>query len=438
MGSEMGPAYALGRVPEMNVVSVSASEKLTRKWSLMVRNHVASPQYGMVFPGTRLMRDAQGRDEWLTTEGGGYAALGTGSQFLGRGADLLIIDDPYPTFRAAQNETLREDVWEWYSDTAVHRLEPGGRIIIINHRMAEDDLCGKLIEAEENGTGEKWEKIIFPAITEFGALWEERYPLFRLKQLSRIMSPLAFSALFQQSPTPPSGKFYKKEWVQYFHVEPEALPPMRIFGASDYAVTDTEGLTSKKRDFTEHGIFGLTARRDLYLLDWWYGQTDADVWVRKQVDLMEKWKPFMWFGESGTIAKATNSILKQEMFTRGQFIQVEYLPSIVDKVTRSTAIQGMLSNLKVKFPANAPWSKRLIEQMMKFPSTVDDACDVMSLAGRGAAMVPLPGEVEQTPSERSKAAADHLNELARKQPTLDELTRDALLGADETDLLDLI
>src|SRR6516162_10400005 len=133
LASRRFPAWFLGRHPGKQFISASASATLAEDFGRDVRNLIASPEYADVFE-TRLSEDAQARGRWTTQQGGSYFATGVGGALMGRGAHVLLIDDPFGSMADARSETTRKAVHEWLTGTAYNRLEKGGAIILINHR----------------------------------------------------------------------------------------------------------------------------------------------------------------------------------------------------------------------------------------------------------------------------------------------------------------
>jgi hypothetical protein len=156
-----------------------------------VRNIIGSEEYRALFD-TRLAEDSQAKGKWHTSAGGIYYAVGIGGSVLGRGGDVILIDDPYSSMEDALSEITRKNVWEWYTGTAYNRLMPNGAIVVINHRMHEDDLSGRLL-AQQTAGGDKWEVVELPAISETNeALWPEAYPIDALHRI-RQNTPASFS-----------------------------------------------------------------------------------------------------------------------------------------------------------------------------------------------------------------------------------------------------
>jgi hypothetical protein len=393
--SERAPALALGLRPDMDVISASATAHLAEKFGRSVRNCVASREYQNLFPETELAEDSQAKGEWRTKQGGGYYAVGIGGALMGRGAELAIIDDPFATWEDAQSELTREKVWEWYTGTLYNRVRPGGPIIVIQHRMHEDDLVGRLIEQQNHG-GDKWEIIELPALLE-DPPWPERYDRAALERIKAISGPRKWSALYLQNPTPDEGTFFKREWFK-FYKEP---PKLNHFMSSDFAVTEGGG------DFTEIATHGVDVNDDLYLAtDYWFGQTSADVWVEKICDQIIKNKPFAFFGESGGIKRSVEPFLKKRMRERQAFCRIDdcWLPSVADKASRALALQARASMGKVYLPDNEG-GHRILTQLLQFPAgKYDDAVDMCGLIARA---IDQTHPATQIPTATKKQVPDY-------------------------------
>ncbi len=374
LASRRFPAWYLGRNPTKQIIAASYNSDLANDFGREVRNIVYSPEFTALFQ-TGLAQDSKAANRWHTDAGGMYVAAGVGTAITGRGADILLIDDPFKDRQEAESEITRQRVWDWYTSTAYTRLMPGGAVVVINTRWHDDDLSGRLLEEQEKD-GDKWELLSLPAINPAGEpLWPEWYPLERLEQIKAVLPARDWNALYQQNPIPDDGDFFKSAWFQEY----DELPPnLRMFGASDYAVTDGDG------DFTEHGIAGVDANNNIYVADWWFQQASSDVWIEQQCDLIVKHEPICWFGEAGPIRRAIEPFLMRRMQQREAYCRIEWLASISDKPTRARPIQAMASMGKVFLPKRADWKDRLLSQLLRFPAgKYDDGVDVLSLFGRG-------------------------------------------------------
>jgi predicted phage terminase large subunit-like protein len=384
LASRRFPGWFIGRNPGKQIIAASYNSDLANDFGREVRNIVASPEFKALFDLT-LAADSQAANRWHTNKGGMYVAAGVGTAITGRGADILLIDDPFKDRQEADSEITRQRVWDWYTSTAYTRLMPGGAVVVINTRWHDDDLSGRLLAEQETG-GDKWEVLSLPAIDKGGnALWPEWYPLERLEQIRSVLPARDWNALYQQNPIPDDGDYFKADWIQDYDEVPENL---RIYGASDYAVTDGGG------DFTEHGVCGVDANSNVYILDWWFDQAASDVWIESQCDLIVKHQPLCWFGESGPIRRAIEPFLMRRMQAREAYCRVEWLASIADKPTRARPIQAMASMGKLYVPKKAVWRDHLVSQMLRFPAGKhDDAVDVLGMFGRGLQHMKTPRRV---------------------------------------------
>jgi predicted phage terminase large subunit-like protein len=369
LASRRFPAWFMGRNPKTEVIAASYNSDIAADFGRDVRAIVASEEYRAIFPHITLRVDSKAADRWHTSDGGAYRAAGVGTAMTGRGADLLLIDDPVKDREEADSELRRDRVWDWYRSTAYTRLSPNGRVVVIQTRWHEDDLSGRLLE-QMRADGDQWEVLELPAILSTGkALWPERYPLERLQAIKATVGQREWSALFQQRPQPDAGGFFQREWLKTWDEKPKAL---RIYGTSDYAVTDDGG------DYTVHRVWGVDDRGDLYRLDGWRGQTSADKWIESKLDLIAKHKPLAWFGEAGVIQKAVEPMLKRRMIERKVFCRLEWLPSIHDKPTRARGFQARAAMGKVWFEPGADFG-----EFLSFPAGKhDDDVDAAGMIGR--------------------------------------------------------
>lgn len=375
LASKRLPAWFLGRQPHKQFLSVSATEGLASDFGREVRNIISSPEYQAVFD-TRLAEDSQAKGKWHTSEGGIYYALGIGGSVLGRGGDTILIDDPYSSMQDALSELTRKNVWDWYTGTAYNRLMPGGSIVVINHRMHEDDLCGRLL-AQQAAGGDKWEVVELPAINEAGeALWPAAYPIESLERIKRNSQARFWSALYQQRPAPEDGDYFKAEWLKPYTKAP-AKETMRIYGGSDYAVTADGG------DFTVHAVVGLDPEGRMYLLDLWRKQASSDVWVESFCDLVREYEPMSWAEETGQIKSGVGPFLERRMRERQAYVVREQFPTRGDKAIRAQSIRARMALDGLYVPVNAPWYADFRSELLSFPAGKhDDQVDAIGLVGQ--------------------------------------------------------
>src|ERR1043165_1575588 len=164
LASRRFPAWFIGRNSGKQIIAASYNSDLANDFGREVRNIVQSPEFLALF-NAALSEDSRAANRWHTNEGGMYVAAGVGTAVTGRGADILLIDDPFKDREEADSELRRQRVWDWYTSTAYTRLMPGGAIVLINTRWHDDDLSGRLIEAQGDG-GDQWDILSLPAINE--------------------------------------------------------------------------------------------------------------------------------------------------------------------------------------------------------------------------------------------------------------------------------
>lgn len=365
LASKRFPAWCLGRKPQRQIIAASYNSDLANDFGRSVRNIVAEPEFGQVFPGVSLAADSQAANRMNTNKGGAYVAAGVGTAVTGRGAHIALIDDPFKDREEADSERRRELVWDWYRSTLYTRLMPGGAIVLIQTRWHEDDLAGRLLEHDAG----QWDILELPALNDAGeALWPQWYGKQALERIKATIGPREWSALYQQQPQPDEGTFFQRAWFK----EWGKLPALRYYGTSDYAVTDGGG------DYTVHRLWGIDANGDVYRVDGWRGQTASDEWIERKLDLIAKYKPLAWFGEGGVIQKAVEPMLKRRMRERNVHCRLEWLPSVNDKPTRARSFQAMAATGRVHFEPGADLAEFLV-----FPAGKhDDDVDTASLIGR--------------------------------------------------------
>lgn len=385
LASEFFPAWYLGRNPDHYVVTATYAQELADDFGRKVKNQIEDASFQVIFPGVGLADDSKsakrfhiegqiGGYEHSTAQRGAFYAVGVGGPLTGRGAHLLLIDDPVKNREDADSEIIRKKTKDWYTSTAYTRLMPGGRVVIIQTRWHEDDLSGWLLADHKH---EGWVCLDLPAINDTGdALWPEQYDIEALEKIKLAIGARDWSALYQQRPSPETGDYFKREWVHTV----DRLPPrdqMLIYGASDYAVTADGG------DFTVHVVIGLDPDGRMYLLDLWRGQSSSDVWVNAFCDLVLKWKPVGWAEETGQIKSGVGPFLVKRMMEKAAYVARESFATRGDKAIRAQSIRGRMAMNGLYVQKDAPFLADLIAEMMSFPVGVhDDQVDALGLVGQ--------------------------------------------------------
>jgi predicted phage terminase large subunit-like protein len=395
--SELFPPHYIGRHSGKCIITASYGQALSRRFGKRCRNHVGGGLFRRVF-GFGIGRDSHAKDEWETEAGGEYVATSVDGAVTGRRADVILIDDPVKGRKEADSLTKRDATWQWYLSDVRSRLKPGGAIVLIMTRWHEDDLAGRIFPAEYRGQsgkvrardGEEWEVICIRAEAEdddpLGRkagewLWPEWFVPGMLAHEKIVQGPRNWNALYQQRPSPEEGNYFKKGWIRWYERAP-ARETLKIYGASDYAVTSNGG------DYTVHLIVGVDPNDDIYVLDLWRGQTSSDVWVEQFIRLCKKWKPLQWAEESGQIEKGVGPFLEKRLLEEKCYVWRDAHPSVADKAVRAQSIRGRMAMGKVYFPKNAaieaaPWCPGFVAELMAFDTGVnDDQVDAFGLIGR--------------------------------------------------------
>ena len=381
-GSVLFPPWYMGNNPANSIIAASHAKELAERFGRRVRNIVGSGAFNDIF-GFGLSADSGAAGRWETARGGEYYAVGVDASVTGRRADLGIIDDPVKGRAEADSPTVRKHTFDWYKADFWPRLKPGAGILYIGTRWHDDDLAGRLLEEAKNG-GEQWEVVSIPAIAVAGQedplgrvpgqrLWPEWFT-DEMFEIAR-RDTRNWSALYQQTPMPESGDFFKSDWIRWYD-QPPPREELRTYGASDCAVSKDGG------DFTVHLIAGVDPADDIYLLDLWRDQTDSSVWVEAQLDLIQLWKPLEWAEEKGQIAKGVGPFIMKRQVERRTYVYRRQFPTVHDKATRAQAIRGRTAMGKVYLPRRAPWATDFVQELLRFPAgTHDDQVDAFGLFG---------------------------------------------------------
>ena len=245
-------AWYLGRNPDKNIIACSYASELAEDFGFKTRNLVSDAPYKTLF-GVSLREDSQSKKKWVTKEGGSYIATGVGGVITGRGANILLIDDPIKNREEAESRLVRDSAWSWYTSTAYTRLESGegvkdeGAVVLILTRWHTDDLAGRLLKAQEHG-GDHWDVVEFPAIANKDekhrkageALWPEKYDIEKLMKIKGVLGTYEFQALYQQNPISSETQEFKEDHFMYRPFEEILKLDTRRFLTVDTAISQKE------------------------------------------------------------------------------------------------------------------------------------------------------------------------------------------------------
>lgn len=367
------PAWLLGRRPGVKFMGASYNQDLASDFGRDVRNLIADPEYRNIFPNVALRPDSTAANRWHTSQGGIYYAVGVKGPATGRGLDVGSIDDPFKDRADADSQANRDTVWKWYTNVFLTRQSKHAAIILTNTRWHEDDLTGRILDAAKR-TGEGWEVIKLKAINEYGqALWPEQKPIDFLELIRGTMPARDWLSLYQQSPTAEEGTYFKREWMRRYSALPDSL---NVYMSADFAVTEGDG------DFTEIAVWGVDTKDNIYVLDWWHGQTSSDVWVSELISRFRRWEPLRMGSEGGVIRRAVEPWLDRQMRDTRTYCAIEWLPTTGDKPSMARSFQAMCAVGRVFWP-ETDWAERAIDQLLRFPAGKnDDVVDACGVFGR--------------------------------------------------------
>jgi len=366
------PAWFLGKYPNKKIIQTSNTAELAVGFGRKVRNLVGSEQYAKIFPNVNLRQDSKAAGRWSTNKDGEYFAIGVGGTVTGKGADLLIIDDPHSEQEAALasgDPSVFDKVYEWYTSGPRQRLQPGGSIIVVMTRWAKRDLTGRIIKAaiEKEGNDE-WEVIDFPAILPSDKpLWPEFWKLEELEALRSELPVAKWNAQYQQSPTSEEGAIIKREWWKEWTKED---PPKCEFVIQSW---DTAFLKTERADYsacTTWGVFYMNENIEdahIILLDAFKKRMEFPELKQKAFNHYKEWEPDSFIVE----AKASGAPLIFELRAMGIPVQ-EFTPSRGnDKMVRINSVSDLFASGKVWAPSTR-WADELMEEMAAFPNSDHD------------------------------------------------------------------
>lgn len=279
--SEHFPAWFLGRNPDRSIVCATYAQDLADDFGRKVRNQMIDPLYREIFPECVVSADSASVSRISTESHGNYYAVGIGGALTGRGANVLLIDDPHKDRADAESPIMRKRAKDWFQSVAYTRLMDGGAIVLMMTRWHEDDLAGWLLHEHSD---EGWEILNIPAEPP---PWPERFPQPELDRIRRMIGPREWSALYMQAPVPGGGGEFRRPWLRYYHDTPETV------GASHnkYILCDPAGEKRKDNDYTSIWVVGLGPDGNYYWLDGVRDRLNLPERGRGVMRLHRKWKP---------------------------------------------------------------------------------------------------------------------------------------------------
>ena len=409
------PAWHLGHYPDHEIINVGYNLDLPMKFSRKVRELMRDDLYQALFPDTRLDPTSQSVEVWNTIAGGMFLAAGVGGGITGKGAHVLIIDDPLKNQEEADRAEQRDKLWDWYQSTAYTRLAPGGGVLVIETWWNDDDLAGRLLAAMQNvPDADQFEVIKYPALSESWeyrddsdpdtpgqivrfdeepqdppdghtllrpkgmCLHEDRYPTEALKRIRANLQPRIWSALYQQNPVPDEGMYFKKDYFRYQRSLPNPHG-LRLFTAWDFAIGEKQ-----QNDWTVGATILQDESDTLYVLEIFRMKGDSFQIVEAILDTAARWGNIPTTGyligaEDGQIWRAIEPLLKKRMTERRMYPPYEVLRPLSDKMARARPLQGRMQQGRVVFPEGAGWLNQAEQELLRFPAgSHDDVVDALA------------------------------------------------------------
>ena len=388
------PAWLLGRHPEWSVIACSYGFDLAKDFSREAQGLVENREYARIFPDTKPNKKAWAADEWRLRTRGGYTAAGVTGAINGKGAHVLLIDDPHKNREEAESRIQQEAIWSWYTSTARTRLAPGGGIVVIQTRWNDEDLSGRILTREQDASqsggrlvGGGWRRRVYPAIAKRDehrrkqgeALHPERWPLDALLDFQAESTPREWNSLYQQDPVGDEGDYFRREWFQYYDRQNLKPSELVVYAAWDLAVSQHED-----GDWTVGIAAGIDADENMYLLDLYRGRWTSHQIVERMIRLQRAWRPEVTGVENGQISLALGPFLDKRRREEGLYsMRVEPLkPGRRDKRARCRSIQGRMEQRKVLFPERASWLEAFEAELLRFDAgQFDDQVDALGWLG---------------------------------------------------------
>lgn len=367
------PAWYLGTYPDRRIILVSYEAEFAASWGRKTKELLE--EYGKDLFGIKLNRLSNSAYRWdVLGHEGGLNATGVGGAITGKGANVLIIDDPVKNDEQANSKTYRDKTYDWFRATAYTRLEPDGAIIVIMTRWHFDDLAGRLLNDPDSD--DKWEVLSFPAIAkendslgrdEGVPLWEYRYPVDKLNKIKSQIGSYWFSALYQQQPIATEYQIFKTEWWREYSDLPSGSLLIQSW--------DTAFKEKEQNDFSVCTTW-LLSDKGYYLVDYWRAKVLFPDLQRQVVMQYHKHNPNVVLIEDAASGQSLIQVLQ-----RDTKIPIKPIQAIRDKVTRAHLVTPLIESGKVFLPKNAQFLADIVNECSEFPyGNHDDIVDSITQA----------------------------------------------------------
>ena len=388
------PAWMVGRNPKLKIIQATHTGELAVRFGRKAKTLIDSEEYSKIFE-TSLREDSQAAGRWETAQGGEYFAAGVGGAITGRGADLLIIDDPHSE-QDAMSANAFDNAYEWYTSGPRQRLQPGGQIVLVMTRWSKKDLTGVLLDNQKKIKGDQWEVISFPAIMDHGTgmepVWPEYWKMNELESVKATLPVGKWNAQWMQEPTSEEGALIKREWWKKW--EHEDLPDV-TYVIQSY---DTAFLKKETADYSAITTWGIFypeegGKPNIILLDSLKERFEFPELRREALEQYKYWNPDMVIVEQ----KASGTPLTHELR------QMD-IPVMTFTPSRGNDKHVRVNSCAPLFEAGLIWApdeqfaEEMIEECASFPhGDHDDLVDSMTMAimrFRQGGFLPHPEDYE--------------------------------------------
>ena len=393
------PAWMVGRTPKLKIIQATHTGELAVRFGRKAKTLIDSDDYRKIFD-TTLREDSQAAGRWETAQGGEYFAAGVGGAITGRGADLLIIDDPHSE-QDAMSATAFDNAYEWYTSGPRQRLQPGGQIVLVMTRWSKKDLTGILLDNQKKVKGDQWEVVSFPAIMDHGTekkpVWPQYWKMNELESVKATLPVGKWNAQWMQEPTSEEGALIKREWWRKW--DKEFLPDV-TYVIQSY---DTAFLKKETADYSAITTWGIFypeegGKPNIILLDAIKERYEFPELRRVALEQYKYWEPDMVIVEQ----KASGTPLTHELR------QMD-IPVMTFTPSRGNDKHVRVNSCAPLFEAGLIWApdeqfaEEVIEECASFPfGDHDDLVDSMTMAVmrfRQGGFLPHPEDYEDEKTE---------------------------------------
>jgi len=425
--SVAAPAYIIARQPTTRIISVSRAAELAAEFGGRVKNIIESPEMQLA-SDVRVAHDTRAKDNWKTTEGGGYFAIGASGGVLGKRADVVICDDIHASFEDAQSETQLDKIRRWFEGDLLSRLTPTGKLIVIGQRLNPNDVIGFVMQRAEANPRIRMRVLKFTAVAAPDVspehpdllgrtvpgerMWPEFYTDDYLHD--KKQDDFIWRTLWMQEPPSDAGSWVSTDDLRHRPTPPDALAPETPrYACSDLALSVNTG------DYTVHFVVAIDSHGDWDIIDAKRGRVDPEQSSDDIVRLAQTYKPREWLIDDDNMAK----VMMPLVATKARQLQVAVPWKMMpmrgqDKETRAAALRGQFKRRKVFYPADARFAGWLTKELLMFPnatgSGVDDGVDALSTLGRRLAVI-SPAVVKVVPTVKQGYSLNDLWDTVPKK-----------------------